>query len=235
MTLSRSRLPRRGFGRLILAAALLAAAAAAACSGDGQSDTGTSTTTTTGDPPECFEAIVFDIDETLTIDDEEWEKQKADGTYDPVEREAGSDLVRAYADRGYYIVYLTARSKTWVLGGTGETAPDATHRWLVEHDFPIDDGRSRLIMSEMVVPGDAAQAYKSAALMEMQAEGLTFMAAYGNAVTDIGAFAEAMIAKEATFIIGQHAGEEGTVAIAGESWKPHLDAHLPMVMSACAM
>lgn len=232
MTLASSRSPRRDLGRLLLATALLLAAVGA-CSGDGQGDTGTSTTT--GDPPECFEAIVFDIDETLTIADEEWEKQKADGTYDPVEREAGSDLVRAYADRGYYIVYLTARAKTWVLAGTGESAPDATHRWLVEHDFPIDDGRSRLIMSDVVVPGDAAQAYKSAALMEMQAEGLDFMAAYGNAVTDIGAFAEAMIAKDATFIIGEHAGEEGTVAIVGESWKPHLDAHLPMVMTACAM
>ena len=185
-------------------------------------------------PPECFEAIVFDIDETLTISDEEWEKQKADGTYDPLAREAAVELVRAYADRGYYIVYLTARARTWVLGGTGETSPDATHRWLVEHDFPIDDGRSRLIMSDTVVPGDAARAYKSAALMEMQAEGLAFQAAYGNAVTDIGAFEDVMIPKSVTFIIGEHAGEAGTVAITGESWRPHLDAHLPGVADACA-
>ena len=177
----------------------------------------------------------FDIDETLTISNDEWEKQKKDGTYDPLAREAATELVRAYADRGYYIVYLTARSKTWVLEGTGETSPDATHRWLVEHQFPIDDGRSRLIMSETIVSGDAAQAYKATSLMEMQGEGLSFLSAYGNATTDIGAYAEAMIPKDVTFIIGVHAGEEGTVAIVGESWKPQLDNYMPTVMMACAM
>lgn len=224
------RLARRG--ALGLLAAALLALAGPACGDDGGSTD--SDTSDTGAPVECLEAIVFDIDETLTIDDEEWEKQKADGTYDPVAREAASDLVNTYAERGYYIVYLTARAKTWVLKGTGETSPDATHRWLVEHDFPIDDGRSRIIMADQVVPGDAARAYKAAALMDLQAEGLVFEAAYGNAVTDIGAFADAEIPKGVTFIIGEHAGEEGTVAIAGESWKPHLDSRGPTIATACA-
>lgn len=233
MTFVRSRISRRALGRLVTVVGLLALAPVACSGDDGGTDSDTSTSTS-GGPGECLQAVVFDIDETLTISNEEWEMQKADGTYDPIAREAAAALVQAYADRGYYIVYLTARSKTWVLSGTNETSPDATHRWLVEHDFPIDDGRSRLIMAEMVVPGDAAQVYKSAALMDMQDEGLSFQAAYGNAVTDIGAFAEAMIAKEVTFIIGVHAGEEGTVAIDGESWKPHLDSYVPTVMTACA-
>ncbi|MEZ4383237.1 MAG: hypothetical protein R3A79_18055 [Nannocystaceae bacterium] len=232
MTSVRSRISRRALGRLALVGLL--ALSPVACAGDDAASGSDSDSSTTGEPGECLQAIVFDIDETLTISNEEWEMQKADGTYDPIAREAATALVQAYADRGYYIVYLTARSKTWVLGGTGETAPDATHRWLVEHDFPIDDGRSRLIMSDMVVPGDAAQVYKAAALMDMQGEGLSFQAAYGNAVTDIGAFAEAMIGKDVTFIIGVHAGEEGTVAIEGESWKPHLESYVPTVMTACA-
>ncbi|MCA9662006.1 MAG: hypothetical protein KC486_26945, partial [Myxococcales bacterium] len=201
MTFVRSRISRRALGRLVLVVGLFALVPAA-CSGDDGGSTDSETSTSTTGSGECLQAIVFDIDETLTISNEEWEMQKVDGTYDPIAREAATALVQAYADRGYYIVYLTARSKTWVLGGTGETSPDATHRWLVEHDFPIDDGRSRLIMADMVVPGDAAQVYKSAALMDMQGEGYSFNAAYGNAVTDIGAFAEAMIAKDATFIIG---------------------------------
>lgn len=211
-------------------AAILVGLTLPSCAGN----SGGSDSSSSGGPVECLEAIVFDIDETLTISDEEWDMQKADGTYDPVEREAASELVDAYAERGYYIVYLTARSKTWVLGGTEETSPDATHRWLVEHGFPIDDGRSRLIMSDKLVSGDATRVYKANALMDMQAEGLAFEAAYGNAVTDIAAFADAMIPKSVTFIIGAHAGEESTVGIVGESWKPHLDAHIPSIMTACA-
>lgn len=212
-------------------AALLVGLAALSCTGTGGSSGDGSSS---GGPAECLEAIVFDIDETLTISDEEWDMQKADGTYDPVEREAASELVDAYAGRGYYIVYLTARSKTWVLGGTEETSPEATHRWLVEHGFPIDDGRSRVIMSNKIVSGDGIRAYKAAALLDMQAEGLGFEAAYGNAVTDIAAYANAKIPTDVTFIIGEHAGEEGTVGIVGESWKPHLEDHLPSVPRACA-
>ncbi len=182
---------------------------------------------------ECRLAIVTDIDETLTLSNDEWEKQKADGTYDPKARESAVELVQAYADRGYFVLYLTARSQTWVLSGTGETSTDATERWLVEHGFPMDPARSRLVLSEKLVPGDAARVYKAEALAALQGEGYTFDYAYGNATTDIGAFADAMIPKAATFIIGVHAGEEGTVAIDGESWSAHLAAHLPTVATAC--
>lgn len=185
-------------------------------------------------PQECLEAVIFDIDETLTIDDEEWETQKKDGTYDPIAREAAAALVNAYAERGYVVVYLTARAKTWVLGGTGEGSPAATERWLVEHGFPRDPARTRLIMSEMVVPGDAARAYKREALEALLAEGLSLEAAYGNAVTDVGAFEDVMIPKSVTFIIGEFAGSAGTVAIAGESWLPHVEAYVPGVRAACA-
>lgn len=211
-------------------AAILVGLTLPSCAGN----SGGSDSSSSGGPVECLEAIVFDIDETLTISDEEWDMQKADGTYDPVEREAASELVDAYAERGYYIVYLTARSKTWVLGGTEETSPDATHRWLVEHGFPIDDGRSRMIMSNKIISGDSVRAYKAAALLDMQAEGLGFEAAYGNAVTDIAAYADANIPTAVTFIIDEHAGEEGTVGIVGDSWKPHLEGHLPSVQRACA-
>lgn len=228
--LFRMTLGRRG--ALVFAGALLGLAAVG-CGDDAPGDESGGDSDTAG-PVECLEAVVFDIDETLTISDAEWEKQKADGTHDPVAREAATELVVAYAERGYYIVYLTARAKTWVLKGTGETSPEATRRWLVEHAFPIDEAQARLIMAEMVVPGSAARTYKAEALADMQAEGYAFVAAYGNAVTDIQAFGDAGIARESTFIIGEHAGEDGTVAIAGESWKPHVESHLPAVAMACA-
>jgi phosphatidate phosphatase PAH1 len=178
-------------------------------------------------------AIVTDIDETLTLSDAEFFMQIADGTYDPVEREGAAELIVAYADLGYRILYLTARSEDIVLVGTGETARDATDRWLLEHGFPTDPATTLVVLSPMLVVGDAAQAYKAGALMDQQAAGWRFDYAYGNATTDIGAYADAGIDPAVTFIIGEHAGEGGTVAVAGEGWVEHAAAHLPTVPAVC--
>lgn len=178
-------------------------------------------------------AIVTDIDETLTVSDAEFIMQIGDGTYDPVEREGGAELIGAYADLGYHVIYLTARSEEIVLEVTGETAREATVRWLQEHDFPTDDASTELVLAPEFVFDDTARAYKAQALMDRQAQGLQFDYAYGNATSDIGAYADAGIALDATFIIGEHAGEEGTVAVAGEGWIEHADMHLPGVPEVC--
>jgi hypothetical protein len=190
-------------------------------------------TTTAGLCETELPAIVTDIDETLTISDAEFVMQIGDGTYDPIEREGGSALITAYADLGYRIMYLTARSEDIVLAGTGETAREATERWLLEHGYPTDPDSTLVVLAPMFVFDDSAQAYKADALMDQQAAGWRFDYAYGNATSDIGAYAEAGIALESTFIIGEHAGEGGTVAVAGEGWVEHTEAHIPTVPAVC--
>ena len=76
---------------------------------------------------------------------------------------------------------------------------------------------------------DTAQEYKAEALMAQQAAGWRFDYAYGNATSDIGAYADAGIALDVTFIIGEHAGEGGTVDVEGDGWVEHSEAHLPTV------
>jgi hypothetical protein len=178
-------------------------------------------------------AIVTDIDETLTISDAEFIMQIGDGTYDPVEREGAHELITAYADLGYRIMYLTARSEDIVLVGTGETAREATERWILEHGFPNDPETTVVVLSEMFVFDDTAAEYKTDALMEQQAAGWRFDYAYGNATSDIDAYANAGIDLAATFIIGEHAGEGGTVAVEGEGWVEHTAAHIPTVPAVC--
>lgn len=178
-------------------------------------------------------AIVTDIDETLTLSDEEFSMQIQDGTYDPIERDGGADLIGAYADLGYRVLYLTARSETIMLEGTGETAREATERWLQEHGYPTDPATTAVVLAPSLTIGDATQMYKAEALMEYQAMSWRFDYAYGNATTDIGAYEDAQIDKDATFIIGEEAGADGTVAIEGEGWVEHADAHLPGVPEAC--
>lgn len=178
-------------------------------------------------------AIVADIDETLTTSDLEWITQMLIGTHDPAERPGASDMMQAYADRGFFILYLTARPATTTLGFTGETATDATARWLVEHEFPTDPARTRLILSPDLVLGDATTTYKAGALQDMQAEGFTFAYAYGNATTDIAAYAAAGIPKDVTFIIGAQAGVDNTVAIPGDGWLDHTATHVAAVDPVC--
>lgn len=222
---------------------------AASTSADGDGDSGTigvvesssgvadSTTagvdSTGGACADELPAIVTDIDETLTLSDEEFLMQLQDGNYDPVEREGGAALITGYADLGYRIMYLTARSETFMTMGTNETGREATVRWLEEHAYPMDPDTTVVVLSPNVVVGNATQAYKAGALMDQQAMGWRFDYAYGNATTDIGAYADAGIDLAATFIIGEHAGEGGTVAIDGEGWVEHTAEQLPMVPAVC--
>jgi len=209
-------------------------------SGEPATDTGTTVAvdsteggTTAGACELEIPAIVTDIDETLTTSDTEFILQIADGTYDPAEREGAHELITAYADLGYRIMYLTARSEGIVLGGTGETAREATERWILEHGFPNDPETTLVVLAPMFVFEDAAAEFKTGALMEQQAAGWRFDYAYGNATSDIDAYANAGIALDATFIIGDHAGEGGTVAVAGEGWVEHTAAQLPTVPAVC--
>ena len=52
-------------------------------------------------------AVVTDIDETLTTSDDEWLSQMGDAEHDPAMRPAANELIQAYADAGYEIVYIT--------------------------------------------------------------------------------------------------------------------------------
>jgi hypothetical protein len=234
-------------GRDILKLAVIALVCASGCSEDanppsgdasssgGSSGAATETTAaaSTGEVgcDAAFNAIVTDIDETLTISDAEFTMQIADGTYDPMAREGAAELITAYADLGYRVLYLTARADT-IVTSTGESAEDATHRWLMEHGFPMGE-RTEVQLASSFVINSAAAEYKAQAIMDRQAAGWVFDYAYGNALSDIQGYATAGIAKDDTFIIGDEAGAEGTVAVAGEGWVEHTQTQMPTVEMVC--
>lgn len=180
-----------------------------------------------------FPAIVTDIDATLTTSDAEFLIQLGDGNYDPAEREGAAELVNAYADLGYRVLYLTARTETLMAINTGESARELTERWLVEHEFPVDPESTMVVLSPNLVLGESARVFKAETLAEQQAAGWRFDYAYGNAGSDIDAYADAGIALDRTFIIGPEAGNGGTVAVEGEGWVDHTAAHLPTVPAVC--
>jgi hypothetical protein len=151
--------------------------------------------------------VVFDIDGTLTTDDNQILMQVADGSYVPMMMTAGNTLVQTWAAKGYPVVYLTARTHVF----------DAESReWLDMLQFP--DGP--LITAN---GGSSADVYKTKWLQRMASDfGWVPYAAYGNAITDITAYENAGIAKDHTFIIGPEGGMMGTVAIPNMDYTQHI-------------
>ncbi len=179
-------------------------------------------------------AIVTDIDATLTTSDNEFLSQLITGTHDPAERAGAAAMISDYAERGYFILYLTARPEGAPVGLTGQNAADATLEWLTAHGYPIDPEHTRVTLAPGLVFGNSAADFKSGALMDMEAEGFSFAYAYGNATSDIDAYAAAGIAVDDTFIIGPEAGTGGTVAVAGEDWLEHTSTFVDPLPAICS-
>ncbi len=152
--------------------------------------------------------IVTDIDGTLTQSDAELLVQVGDPSYTPAMKKAAPELLQAWADKGYRIIYLTARPHILRV---------ETRVWLREQGFPPGP----VITSDDT--DNDPHLYKEAWIARLK---LTFdwnvVAAYGNADTDIFAYEGSGIAKDRTFIIGPLAGTSGTVAIADDDYTQHI-------------
>jgi len=154
--------------------------------------------------------ILTDIDGTLTLSDEELFMQVADASYDPQMKGAAVELMQAWAAKGYDIVYMTARPHL--------LRPE-TRTWLDVHGFPAGP----LISSNSLAVGGSALDYKSAWGTRLIDDlGWSPVAFYGNADTDIGAYEAAGVPKDITFIIGELAGTEGTMAIEDDDYSAHI-------------
>lgn len=156
------------------------------------------------------QVVVADIDGTLTLSDDELLEQVGDIEYDPKQKTAAADVMNAWADKGYQVVYLTARPHLF---------RTETRAWLDAHGYPPGP----VISATDLVFGDAAAAYKTAWVTRIAGElGWDIVAAYGNATSDIDAYEAASVPKSVTFIIGPNAGMAGTVAIANDDYTDHL-------------
>jgi hypothetical protein len=152
--------------------------------------------------------VITDIDGTLTFDDNELRMQVSDGTYVPKMMGAANLMTQAWANKGYPVIYLTARPHLFRTD---------TQAWLEQLGFPPGP-----VITSNGTTGDAG-AYKTIWLQRMLATfGWKAVAVYGNADTDITAYNNAGIAKALTFIVGPLAGNSGTVAIANNDFTAHI-------------
>jgi phosphatidate phosphatase PAH1 len=179
-------------------------------------------------------AIVTDIDETLTLSDMEFLQQVIQPEYVPRMRTDALALIQELYRRGYHVVYLTARSEDLELVD-GTMAREATVSWLTDQGFPMNAERTRVDLSPVSHTGDDAgtAAYKRDTIEAYQTQGWEFVYAFGNATTDASAYVEAGIPLAQIYMIGELAGDQGTVAVAGEGWTDVLATEITPLPRIC--
>ena len=169
--------------------------------------------------PEDTKAIVVDIDGTLTTDDGELIQDVFVELFEPLledyvpQARGGARALteRRFLEQGYLVVYLTGRPY-WL--------SDITRGWL--DDKRMAPGHLHLTDSneESVPDEEAVGAFKARYIEQLGNLGIEVVFAYGNAGTDIYAYDEAGVAKDSTFIVGPHAGDQGTADV-GNQWVQH--------------
>jgi len=145
--------------------------------------------------------VLLDIDGTLTVNDFE-----IVGDYTNVsqanEYAYSTDLVALYKAKGYQVIFLTARPY-WVARDTRE--------WYSVKGFS-ETTITHFSMDNSTITD--AEGYKTDYLNYLIDDaGLNLFRVYGNAASDISAYDNADIPKDETFIIGDEAGNEGTVPV----------------------
>lgn len=175
--------------------------------------------------------VVTDIDETLTLSDQELIDQLGDPTYVPRARKGAAEMMRRYSDAGYLIAYVTARPPSLRIGS--EPIRAATIDWLAEQGFPVGRQVARVYLMDTARYSDV-RTYKGAAVAELVDAGWRPDVGYGNIDTDVLGFADGGVPLAQIYTIGKEAGVAGSVAIGDKGWRRHIAAVVADVEPFCA-
>jgi phosphatidate phosphatase PAH1 len=161
--------------------------------------------------------VVYDIDGTLTTSDAQIILQSLasliDGSYTPAAYPAATDLTWAHRGLSEVGVYLTGRPS--LLDG-------ATRDWLAGQGFAEGIVHVTTSASQVLPTNGGVGSFKLAFLQKLEAAGYVLDYTYGNATTDIWAYSNAGVDVSNQWIIGTHAGEQGTNAET-DTWQPRVD------------
>ncbi|MBT8494207.1 MAG: hypothetical protein KJO07_14215 [Deltaproteobacteria bacterium] len=164
--------------------------------------------------PESQPVVVFDIDGTLTTGDSELVEDLV-GDDAPNMRPSADEVVQLWSDLGFLPIYITGRP---------QYLDDSTQAWLDDRRFPAGPLFVSVGLREAVLD---VEAFKTGVLVDLRDRaGVDIERAYGNASTDVCAYARSGIAPSETFIIGDHAGEacdgfDPSIAVTG--YPEHLE------------
>jgi len=152
--------------------------------------------------PRDSQLVISDVDGTLTASESLFMKAVVLGRRIKPQPGAAAAL-RAVAERGYQVVYVTARSDRFT---------DATRQWLGNNGFPR--GPVRLADALWVTPGSATIAYKQRTLRKL--DGFRIAAGVGNRKSDVAAYTAVGVPADRIFVkLPEFRGELGTALRAG--------------------
>lgn len=165
-------------------------------------------------PPKHAQAVVLDIDGTLT--------PRVSAVFDV--RTDAAKAVRIFGDKGYKIIYLSTRI-SWLSAGIPG--------WLKQHGFP--DGSVHVAQT----PEDRSHpdAFKARILNDFIGHGWKVAYAYGDSCTDFKAYAAVGIPTERVFALLRDGDTEcrpGDWKACLHGWTEHLDFVQKSVPSAPA-
>lgn len=135
-------------------------------------------------------AVLFDIDGTLTTGDTELLEDLLGGDA-PDMRPGAPEVARHWDEQDRLIVYMTGRLYA---------LRSSSRRWLEERGFPPGVLFTTENSADALPSQGRVGAFKRAIVARMIEAGLVFDAAYGNAATDVCAYAEGGIDPAITWI-----------------------------------
>lgn len=157
-------------------------------------------------PAPCKEnrhLAVFDINGTLTSDEQGTIDWLNDPAAEPTARIGAADLVSAYADHGYEIMYVTSLPTTTKLAG--QPAGDALRGWLERHGFPAAPNSVNTAATSRATE-------LSGELIGLAGQGVNIDVAYTNNRDDVETFETAGVGK--IFGLGDAATVAGATKVA---------------------
>lgn len=163
--------------------------------------------------PEGTQAVITDIDGTLSANDQEFLTQLFDDVnHTPLKNTQATEMMGAWDGKGFKSLYLTARPNEFRW---------QTRVWLREEGFPFGP----IETAESFVFGESARAYKRRFVeLSVGQWAFDYIAAYGNAQSDVDAYEDAGIPKGITYTINEAEGSTGTVGIPGGDFTNHIQA-----------
>jgi hypothetical protein len=178
-------------------------------------------------PAACGDApgptVATDIHGTLTVED------YLDNIGNQTPRPGAAEMLQAYSQRGYFILYIT---------GAPQTIIAETRSWFAEHGFPIE--RAILTLPEIAsLDATVNRDYKTMRLREFIAKGYRFDYGYGDKTSDLEAFQAAGVATDHIFSIGAEAGALGTrpidegTPVDAAGYEEHLAADVSLFPAVC--
>jgi hypothetical protein len=154
--------------------------------------------------PPGTHVVVFDIDGTLTVNNNQFAKQILDSDYMPLAFDGAVAATKLWAQRNYVLLYMTGRP---------HAASQITRNWLNGQGFATGILHLSNDGADLRANDAGVGTFKRNYLDYLQRLGLVVDFAYGNETTDVYAYRQSNLQREQIFMLGEQAGYAGTGAL----------------------